>query len=174
MQCLQNSNGIFLTMLFSSLASLTRRWKGAEEDNDAAPPDEMNEEFPEDETERVAREREQDLRERDEFAERVRKRDKDKTKKIMTLSHARSPCLLYANALVRSISQSVSSSRLSSFAKKSRTTKLSFVVCVSQSVSNVTSTARRKFFDLSRSASKSTTSGTVTCFPKTISQSRAR
>ncbi|KAH9179323.1 P-loop containing nucleoside triphosphate hydrolase protein [Lactarius sanguifluus] len=43
----------------------------------------MDEEFPEDETERQAREREQDLRERDEFAERVRKRDKDKTKKVV-------------------------------------------------------------------------------------------
>ena len=60
-----------------------KRWKGAEEDNETAPPDEMEEEFPEDETERLARRREQDLRERDEFAERVRKRDKDKTKKIV-------------------------------------------------------------------------------------------
>ena len=60
-----------------------KRWKGAEEDNDPAVPDEMDEEFPEDETERRARERDQDLRERDEFAERVKKRDKDKTKKIV-------------------------------------------------------------------------------------------
>jgi pre-mRNA-splicing factor ATP-dependent RNA helicase DHX16 len=60
-----------------------KRWKGADEDNEPAPPDEMDEEFPEDETVRLARERDQDLRERDEFAERVKKRDKDKTKKIV-------------------------------------------------------------------------------------------
>jgi pre-mRNA-splicing factor ATP-dependent RNA helicase DHX16 len=61
-----------------------KRWKGAAEDNEPpAPEDEMNEEFPEDATERHVREREQDLRERDEFAERVRKRDKDKTKKVV-------------------------------------------------------------------------------------------
>ncbi|KAH9042047.1 pre-mRNA splicing factor [Lactarius pseudohatsudake] len=60
-----------------------KRWKGAEEDHEPTAPDEMDEEFPEDETERQARERDQDLRERDEFAERVRKRDKDKTKKVV-------------------------------------------------------------------------------------------
>ncbi len=60
-----------------------KRWKGAEEDNEPTTPDEMNEEFPEDENVRHARERDQDLRERDEFAERVKKRDKDKTKKIV-------------------------------------------------------------------------------------------
>ncbi|KAN0125477.1 P-loop containing nucleoside triphosphate hydrolase protein [Lactarius tabidus] len=60
-----------------------KRWKGAEEDTETAPPDEMDEEFPEDETVRLARRREEDLRERDEFAERVKKRDKDKTKKIV-------------------------------------------------------------------------------------------
>jgi pre-mRNA-splicing factor ATP-dependent RNA helicase DHX16 len=60
-----------------------KRWKGAGEDTEIAPPDEMDEEFPEDETERLARRRDEDLRERDEFAERVRKRDKDKTKKIV-------------------------------------------------------------------------------------------
>ncbi|KAI9443294.1 pre-mRNA splicing factor [Lactarius indigo] len=60
-----------------------KRWKGAEEDHEPTTPDEMDEEFPEDETERQARERDQDLRERDEFAERVRKRDKDKTKKVV-------------------------------------------------------------------------------------------
>ena len=57
-----------------------KRWKG---DDEPAPPDDMDEEFPEDETERLTRERDQDLRERDEFAERVKKRDKDKTKKIV-------------------------------------------------------------------------------------------
>ncbi|KAH9980196.1 pre-mRNA splicing factor [Lactifluus volemus] len=43
----------------------------------------MDEEFPEDETVRHERDREQDLRERDEFSERVRQRDKNKTKKIV-------------------------------------------------------------------------------------------
>jgi pre-mRNA-splicing factor ATP-dependent RNA helicase DHX16 len=43
----------------------------------------MDEEFPEDEVARREREREQDLRERDEFTERVRRRDKDKTKKVV-------------------------------------------------------------------------------------------
>lgn len=60
-----------------------KRRKGAEEDNEPPGLDGMDEEFPEDETERHTRERDQDLRERDEFAERVRKRDKDKTKKIV-------------------------------------------------------------------------------------------
>ena len=60
-----------------------KRWKADEEVNRPATPDEMDEEFPEDETERREREREQDLRERDEFSERVKRRDKDKTKKIV-------------------------------------------------------------------------------------------
>jgi pre-mRNA-splicing factor ATP-dependent RNA helicase DHX16 len=60
-----------------------KRWKADEEVNRPATPDEMDDEFPEDETERREREREQDLRERDEFSERVKRRDKDKTKKIV-------------------------------------------------------------------------------------------
>ena len=73
----------------------TREWESDEEEkarkrlkaNKAvdrpATPEEMDEELPEDETERRARERERDLRERDEFSERVKQRDKDKTKKII-------------------------------------------------------------------------------------------
>ena len=61
-----------------------KRWKADEEaDRPATPDDELAEEFPEDESERREREREQDLRERDEFSERVRRRDKDKTKKVI-------------------------------------------------------------------------------------------
>ena len=60
-----------------------KRRKADEEVNRAATPDEMDEEFPEDEAARRERERERDLRERDEFSERVRKRDKDKTKKVV-------------------------------------------------------------------------------------------
>ncbi|KAH9047722.1 pre-mRNA splicing factor [Lactarius hengduanensis] len=51
-----------------------KRWKGAEEDHEAHSSGRDG---------RGARERDQDLRERDEFAERVRKRDKDKTKKVV-------------------------------------------------------------------------------------------
>jgi pre-mRNA-splicing factor ATP-dependent RNA helicase DHX16 len=72
----------------------TREWESDEEDkarkrrredeqDQPTTPDEMDEEFPEDETVRRERERERDLRERDEFSERVRQRDKDKTKKIV-------------------------------------------------------------------------------------------
>jgi pre-mRNA-splicing factor ATP-dependent RNA helicase DHX16 len=60
-----------------------KRRKADEEVNRAATPDEMDEEFPEDEGARRERERDQDLRERDEFSERVRRRDKDKTKKVV-------------------------------------------------------------------------------------------
>ena len=60
-----------------------KRRKADEAVNRAATPDEMDEEFPEDEVARREREREQDLRERDEFSERVRQRDKDKTKKVV-------------------------------------------------------------------------------------------
>jgi pre-mRNA-splicing factor ATP-dependent RNA helicase DHX16 len=72
----------------------TREWESDEEDkarkrrredeqDRPTTPDEMDEEFPEDETVRHERDREQDLRERDEFSERVRQRDKNKTKKIV-------------------------------------------------------------------------------------------
>jgi pre-mRNA-splicing factor ATP-dependent RNA helicase DHX16 len=61
-----------------------KRWKAdEEEDKPPTTPDEPDEEFPEDESERREREREQDLRERDEFSERVKRRDKDKTKKVI-------------------------------------------------------------------------------------------
>jgi pre-mRNA-splicing factor ATP-dependent RNA helicase DHX16 len=60
-----------------------KRRKADEEADRPATPDEMAEEFPEDESERRQREREQDLRERYEFSERVRRRDKDKTKKVI-------------------------------------------------------------------------------------------
>lgn len=60
-----------------------KRRKADEEVNRAPTPDEMDEGFPEDEVARREREREQDLRERDEFTERVRRRDKDKTKKVV-------------------------------------------------------------------------------------------
>jgi pre-mRNA-splicing factor ATP-dependent RNA helicase DHX16 len=55
-----------------------KHWKADEEADIPATPDETAEESPEDE-----RERELDLRERDEFSERVRRRDKDKTKKVI-------------------------------------------------------------------------------------------
>ena len=89
----------------------------------------MAEEFPEDESER--REREQDPRERDEFSEHVRRRDKDKTKKgiedhspkapgaiaeaglrrQLAVTRLRAPllCPPRASAPVKSISQSASS-----------------------------------------------------------------
>ncbi len=60
-----------------------KRWKADEEADRPATPDEVEEEFLEDEPERREREREKDLRERDEFSERVRQRDKDKTKKVI-------------------------------------------------------------------------------------------
>jgi pre-mRNA-splicing factor ATP-dependent RNA helicase DHX16 len=60
-----------------------KRWKADEEAERPATPDEVDEEFPEDEPSRREREREQDLRERDEFTERVRQRDKNKTKKVI-------------------------------------------------------------------------------------------
>jgi pre-mRNA-splicing factor ATP-dependent RNA helicase DHX16 len=60
-----------------------KRRKADEKVDRPATPEEVDEEFPEDEAERHKREREQDLRERDEFSERVRRRDKDKTKKIV-------------------------------------------------------------------------------------------
>ena len=56
-------------------------WWADEEADRLATPDEMAEEFPEDESER--REWEQDPRERDGFSEHVRRRDKDKTKKVI-------------------------------------------------------------------------------------------
>jgi pre-mRNA-splicing factor ATP-dependent RNA helicase DHX16 len=59
-----------------------KRRREAEQDRPATP-DEMDEEFPEDETVRRERERERDLRERDEFTERIKQRDKDRTKKIV-------------------------------------------------------------------------------------------
>jgi pre-mRNA-splicing factor ATP-dependent RNA helicase DHX16 len=72
----------------------TREWESDEEEkarkrrredeqDRPATPDEMDEEFPEDETVRRERERERDLRERDEFAQRMKQRDKDRTKKII-------------------------------------------------------------------------------------------
>ncbi|KAI0260198.1 pre-mRNA splicing factor [Gloeopeniophorella convolvens] len=62
-----------------------KRWKADDEDGRPAAPDEdaMDAEFPEDEAVRREREREQDLRDRDEFAERVKRRDKDRTKKVV-------------------------------------------------------------------------------------------
>ncbi|KAI0279232.1 P-loop containing nucleoside triphosphate hydrolase protein [Russula aff. rugulosa BPL654] len=60
-----------------------KRWKADEEADRPPTPDEVEEEFPEDEPERREREREKDLRERDEFSERVKQRDKDKTKKVI-------------------------------------------------------------------------------------------
>ncbi|KAN0123488.1 P-loop containing nucleoside triphosphate hydrolase protein [Russula decolorans] len=60
-----------------------KRWKADEDADRPATPDEAEEEFPEDEPERREREREKDLRERDEFSERVKQRDKDKTKKVI-------------------------------------------------------------------------------------------
>jgi pre-mRNA-splicing factor ATP-dependent RNA helicase DHX16 len=62
---------------------MRKRRKAEEEANRPATPEEIEEEFPEDEAARREREREQDLRERDEFSERVRRRDKDKTKKVV-------------------------------------------------------------------------------------------
>ncbi|PIL22572.1 hypothetical protein GSI_15261 [Ganoderma sinense ZZ0214-1] len=53
-----------------------RRERGAEEDD-------MDVEMPEDEDVRRERERLEDLKERDEFAQRVRTRDKEKTKKVV-------------------------------------------------------------------------------------------
>lgn len=63
---------------------MRKRWKANEEADKLTNTEEsheMAEEFLEDEIERREREREQDLRERDEFSECVRRRDKDKTKK---------------------------------------------------------------------------------------------
>ena len=60
-----------------------RKRRREDEEDRPTTPDDMDEEFPEDETQRHERERERDLRERDEFAERVRQRDKVKTKKIV-------------------------------------------------------------------------------------------
>ncbi|KAI0057843.1 hypothetical protein BV25DRAFT_1347912 [Artomyces pyxidatus] len=63
-----------------------KRWKGDEDDDrrrDEGDYEGMDDEIPEDEATRRAREQEQDARERDEFAERMKKRDKDKTKRIV-------------------------------------------------------------------------------------------
>jgi pre-mRNA-splicing factor ATP-dependent RNA helicase DHX16 len=60
-----------------------RKRRREDEEDRPTTPDDMDEEFPEDETQRHERERERDLRERDEFAERVKQRDKVKTKKIV-------------------------------------------------------------------------------------------
>ena len=60
-----------------------KRWKAGEEVERPPTPEEIDEELLEDEGERRSRQREQDLRERDEFSERVRRRDKDKTKKVV-------------------------------------------------------------------------------------------
>jgi len=60
-----------------------KRWKAGEEVERPPTPEEIDEELLEDEGERRERQREQDLRERDEFSERVRRRDKDKTKKVV-------------------------------------------------------------------------------------------
>lgn len=65
-----------------------KRWKGDEDDRgrrEGAEEEEegMELEIPEDEEERKARQREEDLRERDEFAERMKKRDLDRTKKVV-------------------------------------------------------------------------------------------
>lgn len=64
-----------------------KRWKGDDDEQerhrDAGAEGDIDIELPEDEAERKAREREEDLRERDEFAERMKKRDTDRTKKVV-------------------------------------------------------------------------------------------
>ena len=58
-----------------------KRWKGEEESTEQR--DDMDIEFPEDENVRKERERLEDLKDRDAFAERVKERDRERTKKIV-------------------------------------------------------------------------------------------
>ncbi|KAF8630925.1 hypothetical protein AX17_005282 [Amanita inopinata Kibby_2008] len=60
-----------------------KRWKGEEEENKMQQEEEVEFETPEDEEVRKEKERLRDLKERDEFAGRVRERDKERTKKIV-------------------------------------------------------------------------------------------
>ena len=59
-----------------------KRWKGADE-REKEPEAEAEMDAPEDEDVRKERERLDDLKERDEFSERIRERDKQKTKKVV-------------------------------------------------------------------------------------------
>lgn len=60
-----------------------KRWKGDEEAEDHSSREDMELDIPEDEEARKERERLDDLRDRDAFAERVRDRDREKTKKLV-------------------------------------------------------------------------------------------
>ena len=60
-----------------------KRWKGDEDDRDDEEHDAEHMETPEEEDARKERERRTDLEERDAFAERMRERDKDRSKKVV-------------------------------------------------------------------------------------------
>lgn len=60
-----------------------KRWKGDDEPPPEVEQEEEEPELPEDENVRRERERMQDLKERDAFAERVKERDRDRTKKVI-------------------------------------------------------------------------------------------
>lgn len=61
---------------------LRKRWKG-DEDAMSRRDEDAEMEFPEDEDARIERERMEDLKDRDAFAERVRERDRERTKKVV-------------------------------------------------------------------------------------------
>lgn len=60
-----------------------KRWKGDEDAQEQEPEEEVDMESPEDEVARKERERLEDLRDRDAFADRVKTRDKERSKKVV-------------------------------------------------------------------------------------------